>query len=179
MFSRQIKRLMQSACSLCLTAVSANHALAQDAPSRLADIDTPKALVEDCLARAETGEVTQDSCIGTYANICAFTAFSTVDMLGCMSSEADVWEVRLAERYEALLEVYAAQDAFEDPIWALAPRLENAQAQWRDWRDAKCGFEYDKFRGGSMGRITGANCRLDETAKRALELETLLEEAQL
>lgn len=168
---------MSITCSLSLLGIGA--ALAQDTPSLMSELDTPKALVEDCLARADAGEVTPESCIGTYANICAFTAFSTVDMLGCMSSETEIWEARLAKRFVALLEVYTLQDMDEDPIWALAPRLENTQAQWLAWRDAKCGFEYDKFRGGSMGRIMGADCRLDETAKRVFELEMLLEEAAL
>ncbi len=178
MLLHQIKRLMRVTCSLCVAAVGASSALSQDTPSLLSELDTPKALVEDCLTRAEAGEGTQESCVGTYANICAFMAFSTVDMIGCMSSEAEVWEAQLAQRFEALLGVYTQQDAEEDPIWALAPRLENTQAQWLEWRNAKCGFEYDKFRGGSMGRITGADCHLDETAKRVFELETLLEEAE-
>ena len=163
----------------CVSIVSMCPAIAQDSSPFTSEIGTPEALVTKCLQQAAAGEVTQDNCIGTYTGACVSTAFTTADMVGCVSSEAEVWEARMSAAYEVLLDVYGEQDADEDKIWALAPRLETLQDQWADWRAAKCGFAYAKFRGGSMGRITGANCHLDETANRVFELEILLEEARL
>ena len=105
------------------------------------------------------------------------SAVTTVDMLECYVSETEYWENRVTVTFAALSEVYRLQDEDDEPVRALLPRLENVQAQWRQWRDAKCGFEYDKFRGGSLGRVVSVDCRLQETAERVLELEDLLEEA--
>jgi len=100
-------------------------------------------------------------------------------MLACLAPEIEFWETRLQATLDALRALYVEHDAYDDPVRALAPRLDAYQAQWVTWRDAKCGFEYDKFRGGSMGRITGADCRLYETARRSMELQDLIEEVGL
>lgn len=165
--------------ALCMNSIG--PALAQSDDTADAPITTasPAALVEDCLSEADQGMRARDTCIGVSVIPCSTDALTTVDMLGCLAPEAEVWETRLQTALDALRAVYFEQDAYEDPVRALAPRLDAYQAQWIIWRDAKCEFEYDKFRGGSMGRITRADCRLDETARRTLELEDLIAEAGL
>lgn len=135
--------------------------------------------VETCLSEVQSGERDARSCIGASVAPCATDAITTVDMLSCIEPELVIWDERLNAAYAELLRVYGEQDLEDDPIRALAPRLEQVQTQWRTWRDAKCGFAYAQFRGGSMGRITGSDCHLRETGLRALELEALLEDAQL
>lgn len=134
-------------------------------------------MVETCLSDAQQSDRTREDCIGVSVAPCATDALTTVEMLSCLMPEIEVWESRLQTTLDALRDLYAEQDADDDPARALAPRLDAYQAQWRTWRDAKCGFEYDKFRGGSLGRITSADCRLDETARRVFELEDLIEDA--
>ena len=137
-------------------------------------------LLETCLADVATSERTEESCIGVSVYACLDGAVSTADMLGCIGPELAYWDERLNQSYRALYSTYTEQDTADgfSPI-LLAPTLREVQRVWITWRDAKCGLEHDKFRGGTMGRITGADCHLQETAERALELEDLLEEARL
>ncbi len=134
--------------------------------------------IAECLKDSQSQNENQERCIGITVQACSQVAVSTVDILGCLQPEIDAWDTRLQSTYAQLVLVYSEQDAHEDPIRALAPRLEVVQEQWRVWRGAKCGFAYDMFRGGSLGRITAANCQLEETALRTLELDVLLAEAQ-
>lgn len=138
---------------------------------------SPEEAVEGCLYQAEIGTGSSASCIGVMVDHCPENLGTTVDMLNCLSLEIDFWEQRLAARYETLMALYGEQDSDYDAIRALAPQLKNLQAAWADWRDAKCGFAYSQYRGGSLGRIVGADCRLEETARRTLELEELIAEA--
>lgn len=141
--------------------------------------DSPAMMVETCLSDAQQSDRIREACIGVSVAPCATDALTTVEMLSCLMPEIEAWESRLQTALDALRDLYAEQDADDDPARSLAPRLDTYQAQWRTWRDAKCGFDYDKFRGGSLGRITSADCRLDETARRVFELEDLIEEAGL
>jgi uncharacterized protein YecT (DUF1311 family) len=135
-------------------------------------------VLEVCLSDVGDTAATDQNCIGVSVYSCLEGAFTTVDMLSCIEPERAYWDDRLNRAYRSLYAVYTQQDTEDgfSPV-KLAPRLRDVQRVWITWRDAKCGLAYDKFRGGSMGRITGADCHLQETAERALELEDLLEEA--
>ena len=148
---------------------------ASDDPAATANLN----VLEDCLSDVNTGPVTADRCIGVSVAACLNDAISTADILGCIEPERAYWDDRLNASYRALYALYTQQDTEDgfSPV-KLAPRLRDVQRVWITWRDAKCGLAYDKYRGGSMGRITGADCLLQETAERALELEDLLEEAR-
>ena len=61
----------------------------------------------------------------------------------------------------------------------MAARLRETQRGWIEWRDLKCRFAYDEFRGGTLGRITGADCIMNMTAERAFELEDLKDAAEM
>lgn len=157
--------------------IGAAQAQSIDPLDQAAGDPSPASQVASCLEDA--GQGARETCIGTSVATCTAEALTTVDMLGCLAPETEIWEARLAAAFGALRAVYVEQDGYADPARALAPRLDAYQAQWTTWREARCGFEYDKFRGGSMGRIVSADCRLHETARRALELEDLIEEAGL
>lgn len=150
-------------------------AIAEETPEKSA---TPEAIVDHCLNQSAPGQAREAACIGVVAGACLVDAITTVEMLGCFAPELEVWESRMTVAYDQLRLLYTEQDADEDPVRALAPRLESVQEQWSVWRDAKCGFEYDQYRGGSLGRIAHADCRLSETALRALDLEALLSEVK-
>lgn len=146
-----------------------------DAPAASANLD----ILEDCLSDVNTSPATEDTCIGVSVAACLSDAISTADILGCIEPELAYWDDRLNASYRALYALYTQQDTEDgfSPV-KLAPRLREVQRVWITWRDAKCGLAYDKYRGGTMGRITGADCHLQETAERALELDELLEEAR-
>lgn len=141
------------------------------------ETSSPEQAMEACLGSAEMELQSSETCIGTLVSACLSSAITTVDMLECYAPETEYWEGRMAVTFAGLSEAYQSQDQEDDPLRALVPRLEAVQAQWEVWRDANCGFEYDKFRGGSLGRVVSADCHLQETAERTLELEDLLEEA--
>jgi uncharacterized protein YecT (DUF1311 family) len=165
--------------ALWTSAIGTVHAQPSDPSDASNTSPSPAILLETCLNNAANGERPREACIGISLEQCTSDALTTVDMLGCLAPETEVWEARLDIAFAALRAVYVEQDADEDPARALAPRLDVYQSQWSMWRDARCGFEYDKFRGGSLGRITSADCRLVEAARRALELEDLIEERGL
>lgn len=130
--------------------------------------------LEQCLAHDDV-----ETCTGAWVAPCSEDALTTVDILACYAPELAFWETRLSAVLVDLEQLYVELDQFEDATRALAPRLEIYQEQWEAWRAAKCGFEYDKFRGGSLGRITHADCQLTETSQRIVELGELLDEAGL
>ena len=138
----------------------------QEAPTAVDEV------LEQCLANADVG-----SCAGVWVEQCLDDALTTVDVLNCYSTELSFWEARMSDHLAELEGLYAEQDMHEDASRALAPRLVVYQARWREWRAAKCAFEYDKFRGGSIGRITLADCQLGETAQRVEKIQSLREEA--
>lgn len=160
-----------------LLVVPPAHAGDPGAGAESVDVSTATKMVQSCLEQAAHGEANETSCIGVSVSPCSADALTTVEMLSCLAPEASVWETRMSAALETLGAAYSEQDTFEEPARALAPRLRIYQDQWLIWRDAKCGFEHDKFRGGSLGRIASADCRLETTARRSLELEELAEEA--
>lgn len=121
------------------------------------------------------------TCQGIIYQACPGNAGSTTDMVLCTASETRFWDGQLNANYRELMAVYSAEDALEpDSPYQLAPMLRDAQRAWIAYRDASCkGFERNRFRGGSMGRLTAAACIDDMTAKRALELADLLAETRM
>ena len=170
--------LLAAGMATALLAANAERA-PETTPNETPETASHLHILETCLSDAEQGETREESCIGVSVAACLEEAFSTVDMLACIDPELTYWDDRLNDTYRSLYAEYAEQDTADDfsPI-VLAPTLREVQRVWITWRDAKCSLEYDKYRGGSMGRITGADCHLQETAERALELEYLLEEAR-
>ncbi|MEO1642464.1 MAG: lysozyme inhibitor LprI family protein [Pseudomonadota bacterium] len=122
------------------------------------------------------------ACRGIIYEACPGNAGSTQDMVECSASELKFWDGQLNANYRALMAAYAEEDAFEgdDSPYKLVPLLRDAQRAWIGYRDAKCeGFERNRFRGGTMGRLTAASCLSGMTADRAQELADLLAETRM
>ncbi len=56
--------------------------------------------------------------------------------------------------------------------------MRQAERAWIAARDADCRVPYDIYEGGSMARLDSANCVLDHTAERVLQLRTWHEMAK-
>lgn len=153
--------------SVCL---GAGKSVAQD---ELAGASGEAAL-NDCLADAEAGNGAREACIGVMTEACPGMAGSTLDMVTCISEETEVWDTRLNQTYKALKAAYEQQDEDFADDYDMVSRLREVQRGWIKWRDLKCSFAYDEFRGGTAGRLTGADCLLDMTARRVFELQDLL-----
>lgn len=134
----------------------------------------PQTLVEVCMAQQEADGGAPDSCIGVSVRSCSERAVSTADQVACIEFEAMFWSDRLKIVFDQLLKHYEAEDAEYESLRAVAPIFQNTQEVWETWRDAKCGFAYGEYRGGSMGVAASFYCQMQMTAERALEIEALL-----
>ena len=81
----------------------------------------------------------------------------------CLAAEVKRQEGRFGQHSASL--VKSMQDADKK-------RLEAANAAWRRFRDANCAFYADP-RGIAPLRVTNADCTLNLTVNRVLELERL------
>ena len=143
-------------------ALLAAPALAQDADTLTVDAS----VVEACVADTPPGELTP-ACIGAASQRCQQEpgGDTTLGIVECVMGEHAAWDAALNREYKA------ARAAFQgDPA---ADSLLAAQRAWIAWRDAECGFQYDRYGGGSMRSIAAANCRMSMTAMRTLDLKAL------
>jgi uncharacterized protein YecT (DUF1311 family) len=137
------------------------------------------ATIENCLAEAEAGGRNREPCVGRMYDACPGNAGSTLEMVTCITNETAFWDARLNEVYRELIDIYRRQDSEFSDDYNMVARLRDTQRGWIEWRDLKCRFAYDEFRGGTMGRITGADCMMSMTAERVFELEDLKETSEM
>lgn len=122
------------------------------------------ATVEACFARDDA-----QACIGDAANQCQDTqpqGQTTLGISECLMAEHAAWDRILNREYGQLRDNYA-DDA------GLVAQLRDAQRAWITFRDADCRLAYDRYGGGSMRVIAAAGCRLQHTARRALDLRDM------
>ncbi len=96
----------------------------------------------------------------------------TADMRDCMAAETERWDARLNKAYKAILPLLAKR--ITGGGTNVKQTFVEAERAWLKYRKANCTY-YIGRTGGTMDLINGASCWLDETARRALELEQVLE----
>ena len=104
-----------------------------------------------------------DSKISQQYTACMNKASSTIGMVQCTSAEIARQDARLNKAYNALMSQQSK---------ARKQELQTAQRLWIKYRDANCKFYVDP-NGGSIAQVKAANCVMNETLKRANELENL------
>ena len=111
------------------------------------------------LAQADDSQLSKQFtvCVDKAAGVTS----STVD---CITDETKRQDRRLNQAYKNLLVSLSQSRKHE---------LLDTQRLWIKFRDANCNFYYDPD-GGSIVRITSANCFMNMTAERAGELENFL-----
>lgn len=136
-------------------------------------------ILDSCYA-AQTPEGDLTGCIGGMSTACMDSqdgGYSTLGMTSCTNAEAEVWDKYLNLEYQETMTALKAMDADEAEYFPeFAKRAENlrdAQRAWISFRDAECGLAYAMWGSGSMRNIAWANCALDMTAKRTIELREL------
>ena len=82
-------------------------------------------------------------------------------MMACSDSETKIWDALLNTEYQRLLG--AVEGKTKDDIV-------KAQRQWVGLRDADCAIPYALFDGGTMAQPIGANCLMQSTAERMLQV---------
>jgi len=94
---------------------------------------------------------------------CLDRSSTTVDMRACAKAELSF--------QDGLLNLY-----YKKAMRALGPQqrndLRNAQRAWIKYRDANCNVYYG-LTGGTMDLVTGDDCLVTMTARRAVELKDL------
>ena len=105
------------------------------------------------------------ACVGIIKGPCddAITAGGEAAHATCSDNETAAWDVLLNRRWA---ELAASMD--KDKFAA----LKAVQKLWLPYRDAKCAF-LAKDDDSMMGYMAAADCRMDETARRTLELADL------
>jgi uncharacterized protein YecT (DUF1311 family) len=117
--------------------------------------------IDACLTQADDAK----TCIGSVQKPCddAITAGGEAAHATCADNETAAWDVLLNEVWRALPgqigpEHFAA--------------LKGVQGRWVGYRDAKCGFLGRAP--AAWGLMLKSLCKLDETARRTLELREIL-----
>ena len=87
----------------------------------------------------------------------------TADMLDCIAAELATQDARLNAAYRTLTSQLGPERK---------QQLVATQRLWIQYRDANCGFYADPD-GGTLATLSSNQCMLDETTRRAAELETL------
>ena len=93
---------------------------------------------------------------------------STPAREACAAGETRRWDERLNTAYRRVM---------ASANWTAATKalLRDAQRAWVPYRNAKCAAQSElDYEGGTMSRIDYADCVMNETALRAVELEAAL-----
>lgn len=161
-------RLAVFLCGLFLVS-SAATVDASDDPYQPTDVHFQA--IYECLeaSRGSGPRAIEDGCVGIVSQPCLDKPEnqSTHGMAGCVRREERIWDSLLNDWYTM------AREALSKPVRG---ELRKVQRAWITWRDAKCGFERDRFEGGTMGIPIAANCMMETTARRALELRGLVDD---
>ncbi|MCW1933331.1 lysozyme inhibitor LprI family protein [Pararhodobacter zhoushanensis] len=130
--------------------------------------------VPECLASGD------NACIGNGAAACfegAPDGETTVGMMSCLLAERDAWDTLLNAEYQSARAAAATMDDAErdqSPEFAVrADRLREAQRAWIAFRDTNCAMSYAVYGAGSMRQISGADCQMQMTAERTIQLRSL------
>ena len=121
------------------------------------------AIIEACLKSADADNGKPHDCIGRLADACLDKPEnqSTHAMSGCSNNEAEIWDRLLNGEYQRLLA--AVEGKAKDDIV-------KAQRQWVGLRDADCAIPEALFDGGTMAQPIAANCVMQNTAERMLQV---------
>jgi uncharacterized protein YecT (DUF1311 family) len=138
--------------------------------------DRHMAGVPRCFAAAATAEAAR-ACVGTGSAACMQAGpdgQTTSGMVECLASEAGAWDRLLNAEYALTRDWARALDDADRPYGAESARrvdsLRTAQRAWIAFRDAECDFAGSLHGSGSLGRILGADCFLQMTATRTIDL---------
>lgn len=116
--------------------------------------------IESCLAGKSPLLTHGYHCVGQFSAACLKHAENqtTAGMERCYHDEYRAWDALLNRYYNEL------------PKGAKGAELQQVQRAWITYRDRKCAYFQTHYAGGSMARWLGAQCMMDTTARRAIEL---------
>ena len=154
--------MMMRHAVMLLTALSPMPALSQS-------VAVERAVVDACFQLAPRGD-THPDCIGVAARAChSVPGMDTTMGIGdCLMAEQAEWDEILNREYQETRKHLLDSEVPDT-------RLRDAQRAWITLRDADCDVAGERYGGGSLRIIAYANCQLDHTARRALDLKNMRE----
>jgi uncharacterized protein YecT (DUF1311 family) len=116
--------------------------------------------IETCLASKKPLLTLGYACIGQFSAACLKHAENqtTAGMARCYLDEYRAWDVLLNRHYK------------DRPKGAGGQELQQVQRAWLAYREKKCAYFNIHYAGGSMAGWLAAQCMMDTTARRAIEL---------
>lgn len=131
-----------------------------------AQIDKAASRIEACLAKqGKSSHPKSGACVGLIKGECEaqISAGGEAAHATCSDNETAAWDVLLNRKWAEL------STSLDEQRFAA---LKAVQKLWLSYRDARCKFvETDDP--SMMGYMNAADCRLDETSRRVLELREL------
>ncbi len=133
-----------------------------------APTDDDHRAVQDCLEAARVDRLHAMRCIGVASEACQHDPQmgSTKGLTDCARREMAVWDDMLNSHYQELREKLSRTGKLS---------LRNIQREWIQWRDVKCELPYSLFEGGSIASPMAADCLMQATGLRAIELGQALD----
>lgn len=158
---------MRKLAVLCFIATTAFASFARAEENNPAEpTDADRKVIADCVASAPHENVSPLGCVGMVSDPCLSNPDneSTPMMAACLERETAIWDERLNDDYQALV------DGLDK---AEATKLRDSQRAWLAVRDATCDVEGSFWQGGTGYGGAIAGCMLRETGARDVSLLTL------
>ncbi len=131
-----------------------------------AEVDAQQ--VEACFASAPAGDY-GPHCLGSASDACQTSTpegQTTIGIAACIGAETAAWDALLNREFRATRDAHAGSAGVAD-------RLVAAQRAWIAFRDADCALAHARWADGSIRGVVAANCLMEMTARRALELRDM------
>ena len=153
-------------CRATMAALIAAASVLTFAPASAESWSTPeeaRAEIEKCFLANPDGEA---RCLGIVVDECLDIPVNqtTAGMVQCSSIALEGWDLLLNGTYQSVM---------SNADSGMKSTLRSAQRSWIAYRDAKCAVWLALYAGGSMGRLLGADCMREETARRTLDLREI------
>lgn len=115
------------------------------------------------------------TCVGEAALVCASDqGETTTATVGCLTTEAFIWETILSEVYAEALDHMEEQDTQLSYSLSSAFALQEAHRAWFAFRDAECAMRWANWQDGTIRGPISASCTLELTAARVFDLRALM-----
>lgn len=128
-----------------------------------------EAKLQQCLEAVRKAESDARACIGVVADPCLDSSgeASPQGMIACIDREVVLWDRMMSARFGSLM------SRIDETV---GERVRDVQESWVSYRDKRCALGDVLFAEGALTPVWAADCMLQETGRRAIEIGALLDE---
>lgn len=145
------------------------------APPARADEAVDSRFLTACLdANLRSGAAAAERrCVGLISRACmnGEAAGADAGRARCLRRETSAWDSVMRAAWSRLEPRVKTHDA---PAGRAHEALQAAQAAWRSFAEAECGYARALWGEGSFREVAGADCRMNLSARRAIQLRAQL-----